>query len=1535
MKKIKKIIAIISVVLMLGVTIYQVGAIGEYSEYPDSFTIASAGEADVGDGGGEYSPINEVDVSNGSEVDVLSGEEINPDSNLNLGHFEEEDLLDEGDNLGYDGLVLAEAEGGFQGIAPLFDLPIALPIRARCYYTNNFLTPQPNVGVSWVTNPPSDFSVSFALTGAPAPPPGWSFEGALIRYQVVGGGAEVLHPMRQDGNMVVYNFPFDFGQGALDAWNQVPVLYVLWRPAHPPIVKFSAPVPPATLPLLVGEVVEYGIRVNNPAANPIIYRNLQGVWPFTTFDGFRVVDTLPRELELVPGSVMVFGGTEVEDNSAGNVIDVTFNLPGSNEGGNPVVIVFQATVTSYALLVDEIINFADLYNPNTEEPIRDREVVRLGNPPTLEKDVIYIDGDAYEGQPVVHDDIVTYRLRVNNPNDRPLNNFLVTDDLPPGLELVGLEQVIPATAYVEDQSVGDVLNVVLNLPPGYTDVIFNVRVADERLAVNDRFVNVAYLYGPPFPDSVERPQVDECTATIRLPDPPTLEKDVIYIDDYAYVGQPVAQDDIVTYRLRVNNPNARTLNNFLVTDALPPGLELVGLEEVIPATAFVVDQSAGDVLRVVLNLPSGDTDVIFTVRVADENLAVNDIFINVAYLYGAPPADGEDRPQVDDCTATIRLTYPPTLEKDVIYIGDDDYVGQPVAQGDIVTYRLRVYNPNARAINNFLVTDTLPPGLALVDLEQVVPATAFVEDQSAGDVLSVILNLPPGDTDVIFTVRVADVSLAVNDRFVNVAYLYGPPINGEDRPQVDDCTATIRVIDPPTLDKEVIYIDDDAYVGQPVVQGDIVTYRLRVNNPNARTINDFLVTDALPPGLALIGLEQVIPATAYVEDQSAGDVLSVILNLPPGDTDVIFTVRVADVSQAVNDRFINVAYLYGPPPADNGERPQIDDCTATIRVIVPPTLEKDVIYIAGDAYVGQPVVQGDIVTYRLRVSNSNVRTINNFLVTDALPPGLALVGLEQVIPTTAFVADQSVGDVLSVILNLPPGDTDVIFVVRVADVRQAIDDRFVNVAYLYAPPTTDGGDDRPQIDDCRATITLADPPTLDKEIIYIDGDVYTGQPTAEGEIVTYRLRVNNPNERIINNFLVRDALPPGLTLVDVEEVIPATALVADQSAGNVLSVILNLPPGDTYIIFTATVTDGSLAVNGRITNIAYLYAPPVTEGGDDRPQIDECTATVVLRPPAVSLEKRVSSAITQPGGVLTYTLVVRNTGGIALTNVVITDDLPVELTDPRNITFNPAGAGAGTFAGQVLTVTIPRIEVNAEVVIAFSVTVAGDVEDGDVIDNVADVTTDQNVTDDDDATTTVRIEDSDPRPDILLVKSVSSGIAAPGESLTYTIVARNTGDQALTNVVVRDELPALLTNPRNLIINPDEAGTGSIDGQLLLVTIPELRVGEAVTITFEVTVANNAAHNTTIRNIATVTTNQNVTDDDDANVTVRHPGGGGNGTPPPPPQVPQAPGGGGDAPATGDMGMSSSLLVGVFLSLSAIFTILAVESRKKRKKDKS
>lgn len=271
-----------------------------------------------------------------------------------------------------------------------------------------------------------------------------------------------------------------------------------------------------------------------------------------------------------------------------------------------------------------------------------------------------------------------------------------------------------------------------------------------------------------------------------------------------------------------------------------------------------------------------------------------------------------------------------------------------------------------------------------------------------------------------------------------------------------------------------------------------------------------------------------------------------------------------------------------------------------------------------------------------------------------------------------------------------------------------------------------------------------------------------------------------------------------------------------RNTGNValtgLTLVDTLPDGSAGVLtFTGGDTDGDNALDvDEVWTYSGVYTvtQPDIDGGQqlvnrvrasatERPGFVEDEATTsVAQNPEILIEKDVDRDTISTTSLLNYTIVVTNTGNVALTNVVLTDILP---NGAAGVLGGPSGdAGvAGTLeVGEAWTYTATYQTTQAELD-------AG----ADLINTVSVTATDPggNVTDSDTAVTAlVRV------PGMLVKKSVDqTTISAPG-TLNYVISVSNTGNVALTGVTPVDTLPdgtvGTLTGP-----NGDTDGDNELD----------------------------------------------------------------------------------------------------------------------------
>lgn len=321
------------------------------------------------------------------------------------------------------------------------------------------------------------------------------------------------------------------------------------------------------------------------------------------------------------------------------------------------------------------------------------------------------------------------------------------------------------------------------------------------------------------------------------------------------------------------------------------------------------------------------------------------------------------------------------------------------------------------------------------------------------------------------------------------------------------------------------------------------------------------------------------------------------------------------------------------------------------------------------------------------------------------------------------------------------------------------------------------------------------------------------QHVVSGGTATFTIAVKNTGNVTLTNVTVTDAQSPG-----------CAKAIGTLTAGQETS----------YECARAGVTEG-------FTNVAVVtgqppVGPPVTATDD---------AVVVVDHPAILITKAPATQTVISGGTATFTITVKNTGDVTLTNVVVTD------------AQSPGCAKAvGTLAvGESTSYSCTLANVTA----GFT--------------NVATVTAQPPVGPPVTSTDNVPVTVTPPPPpptvppapapriDLAVTKSDSPDPLTVGGNLTYTMVVTNNGPSVATGVQAADPLPATTTFVS--VATTKGACTG---GAIISCSLGTMAVGESITITLvvkstatgiltnTVTVVGNESETNTANNTATAPT---------------------------------------------------------------------------------
>ncbi|WP_164655885.1 isopeptide-forming domain-containing fimbrial protein, partial [Thiorhodococcus mannitoliphagus] len=567
-----------------------------------------------------------------------------------------------------------------------------------------------------------------------------------------------------------------------------------------------------------------------------------------------------------------------------------------------------------------------------------------------------------------------------------------------------------------------------------------------------------------------------------------------------------------------------------------------------------------------------------------------------------------------------------------------------------------------------------------------------------------------------------------------------------------------------------------------------------------------------------------------------------------------------------------------------------DDLSPVITVNADVTLDKA---FHPDAGTTEYTI-GEEFQYRLTLGiiEGVTRAVS---VVDTLPDGVtyldATVGLgnngmstqnpigtgDQPTDVTGQVLTFNFGDITNPTNS--NADDDVITI----DIRVRVDNIAANVSGTTLRNNAyvdyrDGQDDPQRVDfDADAGEDGIQP--LDTTVVepVLDLEKTADRPSvALGTEVQFTLSIAHTVDSGSNAFdlVVVDTLPAGLTYVDGSASPAPTSVTGDSSTGQVLTFelgSLTTATGQTQVTLSAR-AEIDLVIGQELTNSASLTwasqpeATGAANSGRTGPLNDTDTlngyvstseADVTPTTPAFLYPVKTVALIVDgettgqvdPGDTLEYTIVLTNEGADA-TGVVFTDSIPANTTYVAN-SATLDGSQAGTFTDNQLTIDIGVLAADATVTITFRVTVNGDTATGTVISNQGSVDSEQTVPTPTDAD---GLRDNGFQPTdipvggqpsvqsplyaekgVVLLNDVDdNGVVNPGDTLRYSLVLSNNGDQPLTNVSLKDTIPTGLT-----YVNGSANATGgtpTVNGQSLDWTLETLAAGDFALLLFNVTV---------------------------------------------------------------------------------------------------
>ena len=1197
------------------------------------------------------------------------------------------------------------------------------------------------------------------------------------------------------------------------------------------------------------------IDAGSPNSYTIVISN---VGPVTATNA-SVNDTLPAALTSVTWACTAVSPNACSTSAMTVTIrpgsTVTFTLNGTVSNSASGILTNTVVVTGTPLLLDA--------NPGNNTAI---DTTALRQPDvTISK--------AATPNPATAGSLITYTLAVTNIGAAPANNVTISDTLPAGLTFQSYSNAPPSTLCS-----GTVLITCSagTLAPNASTSIQIVALVGANVLSGTQLINTATVTTTSVESSNANNQASVTTPVIRIADLSIAKTH----------SAPVIAGMKITYTLTVGNLGPSAVSAAIVNDTVPASISGVSWTCLASAGSAC---NAGPVLSGTLNdsvniLVGGQ--LIYTV-VGTLAAGASGQLQNVASV--TAPNTVRD-PILANNIATDTVSIITQANLSIAKSGP-----AVVIPGQTATYVITLTNAGPSDAPNATVSDPAPAGLTLIDVTgagcAALPCNTGMLLAGQTRTLTVTFAVPSGyltpnpfvntaslTSSNHLTPETASATTSVTPN-ADLAISKGSPLTAAiPGTQVH---FTVTVVNNGPSDAQNVVVQDPTPAGltsplttDPPCAGAALPCNL--GTLVAGQSKQFIVTYTVPPDYSGLDLTNVATVTAATPDAIGSNnvATSTLPNTPLADLSIskfgpvtvlagnalTYTILVtnngpsdaqgvvvadpgqsyliwqqtsgdcvtafpcnlgtlaAGATRSIQVRFLVPSSFPAPGPVTNivtatsptDPTPNSASATTDVQALSTLTLTK-----SGPA----SAIPGTTVIYTIMVTNSGPSDAQNVVVDDPTPVGLTLVSNsgDCVVAYPCTFASLPVGGTRTIVSTFAvPADYAVSSITNIVTAT----------ALFSANPVS-------------ATTITPVTPQADLEIT----KRAEPNPVVAGTALTYTLTITNHGPSDASGVVVTDVLPAGVSLVTVggagwncvpNNPINCTRATLASGAVAAIQIVVSVNPGAT----------GSLT---NSTGIASGTADPNASNNYDQ------VVTSIQVETNINISKE-GPATATPGTVINYSIHVTNTGASNALNVLVSE------TVPAFTTFTGSGWACAPNAnsGSVCTQTIAVLAGGSSATLPFQVTVVNPLPAGaSQFDNVV-------LAGGPNLTTTLPYT---VHTDLVYVQGLTlskddGGVsAAPGGIVTYTLRYTNTGNIALSAVIIQETVPdhSTFVGPATWQGCASGAGAGTLCTINLGIVAGAGAAGSAGTLQFAVRVDNPLPVGVNqLQNFASITSQEDV-----------------------------------------------------------------------------
>jgi uncharacterized repeat protein (TIGR01451 family) len=715
-----------------------------------------------------------------------------------------------------------------------------------------------------------------------------------------------------------------------------------------------------------------------------------------------------------------------------------------------------------------------------------------------------------------------------------------------------------------------------------------------------------------------------------------------------------------------------------------------------------------------------------------------------------------------------------------------------------IAYTLTVNNTGTLNATDITVVDTLPAGVTGITPVPLSSTSLFDCDVVGQTVTCTGGRVNAGSNA---TITIDALAPATTGTIANTASVDPEDAIAESN-EFNNASATVSTTitaapPPPGLSIAVTDAPD------PTTPGSLLTYVVTVTNVSGYRADYLTLTDGTQ-GLEAASLS-VVATSGGTTPQcvvEAPKVTCQTTRLPSGG---VFQATITGfVVASAGSTLINTATIDG-----NIRNTGVTN-TATTRTTIKPGVDLTITKadspdpVCASSWPGGPGVCRGGLTYTFVVGNGGIEPATGVRVRDPLPAGLAFDSFTQAPLAAGFTCAVNASNVLSCTGGtIGPESTVTITVVLVAP---------PDVGTITNTVTVDPFNAIYEADETNnvATITTTVKTGIDLTVVKTDSPPGF-DPIATSGTQTYTITVDNIGTQDATNIRVRDTLPADSRFRDVTA---DNGFTCSHSGGVVECVGGSIrgtmsesydPPGPAVPAGPddATITIRIFAQPYVGTMHNEVRVDPLGEiaEANETNNIDIENTTVGSGDGTIgafnelSITKADSPDPVPTSSIVTYTIVVTNSGTDPAVNVAVRDFLPtgfiyIEATD--------SVPGANAFlcvAGPGNTVNCSGATINAGgnrtlIIKAFSSAVPGTYTNQALVDPEGAIPEGNETNNAAQATTQVNLGPPNQYIDLKVEKTDTPDPVTPGGLITYTVTVSNDGTNPAFSVVLRDVLPA-------------------------------------------------------------------------------------------------------------------------------------------------